>query len=292
MKNTEIIICTEAGKLEKNSQLLVKSIRLLDGAFSKIPIYSYAPRPGNEISDETMKFFNDYDVEHRNVKINTKFLDYPLANKPLVCAYHEKNSNAEKLIFCDSDTLFLNSPESDILGNVDVAIRTVDYENIGVADYQSGINGIYWKELHRISGVKKPSYISTTIKKDKIFSYFNTGLIFVKRKSKIFSKWERNFCKIYTSEVKPSKPFFIEQSSFAATIDVSDVNFKLLPSSYNFPVAFYLRRWRGMFPFSLYDKIHIHYHKSFDEGKGERLLSKLKSRELALFAQKTLLNKA
>lgn len=53
-----------------------------------------------------MNFFERNQVEYVDLELSQDFSDYPLANKPLVCAHREQNTNAEILIFLDSDVLF------------------------------------------------------------------------------------------------------------------------------------------------------------------------------------------
>ena len=109
--NAEIIICTENGYLENMSKLLIWSIREFGGEFRNIPIYSYQPRKGHQVSDETTRFFDNYGVELVDICLNQDYPHYPLANKIFACANREQNTSADILIFLDSDILFLNEPQ-------------------------------------------------------------------------------------------------------------------------------------------------------------------------------------
>jgi len=104
--NAEIIICTEKGDLERMAKLLIWSLREFGGKFSNVPIYSYQPRKGHEVSGETMRFFENYEVELVDICFNQEYSHYPLANKIFACAHREQNTSADTLIFLDTDIFF------------------------------------------------------------------------------------------------------------------------------------------------------------------------------------------
>jgi hypothetical protein len=52
-----MLICTEGGYLEKQSLLLVRSLRRFGGSLCDMQVHSFAPRPGRGISRETAAEF-------------------------------------------------------------------------------------------------------------------------------------------------------------------------------------------------------------------------------------------
>ncbi len=263
-----IIICTEKGELEKYSKLLVKTIRTYSGKFSNTPIYSFEPRKDVGISEETKDFFKVNNVIHNDMLLNKEFLGYPLANKPIVCSYAEQTIRSKYLLFLDSDVAFLNEPIFfDSIINYDVILRPVDSKNIGTSGLSDDPNHDYWEKLYQICGVKSNvKKIHTTVDNREIFPYFNSGHILTKRKLNLFKQWELNFRKVMNSGILPKNGiFFVEQSTFAATVSAMKLNIGFFPKGYNYPIHMQNRPMpEGTFIKSIKDVTSLHYHKLFN----------------------------
>lgn len=270
----EIIICTEQGYLEKMSKLLIWSIRSFGGQYKNLPIYSYQPRKGHDISTDTRAFFDNYEVQVVDENLNQKYPDYGLANKPLACAHRENNSSAEFLIFLDSDIFFLNEPV-DLLNfdGCDVIVRPVDYKNVG-ASGPDDKKANYWHELYKMFGVTDPGRVKTTSSGLEIYPYFNSGHIVTKRDNGLFSKWLVNFETVMEKDLKPDKGlFYVEQSVFAATVSQLGLKVKQPENTYNFPIYFFNRIKDHQERIDqLGDTVSIHYHKEFKNIFGHNII--------------------
>ncbi|MEL7250856.1 MAG: hypothetical protein AAFO03_20675 [Bacteroidota bacterium] len=266
--NIEIIICTEKGRLEDKSALLVVSLRRYGGILSNCKIFSYAPRAGRLPSEKFLKFCEEFGVTVVDEVLNTDYVDYPLANKPIVCAYHEKRSTADYLLFMDSDTLIVNPLTQEDLFSVDfdVALNPVDYPNVATNISFSSGEATYWRRLYESLNIQARQTVRTTITKQDILQYYNSGFVLAKRSVKLFHHWFGNFRQVWKQEIYPEAgQFFVEQSVLSATIAQMSLQVGDLGSKINFPVRTYLKKWRGYYPLSLRLKKHLHYHKIFDE---------------------------
>lgn len=264
----QIIICTEKGKLEAQSKLLVSSLREFGGKYRNLPIFSYAPRAGMDISEETQNFFSEYGVIHSKTKLNLKYHDYPLANKPLACAHHESQSSADTLIFLDSDVFFLNEPSQfSWLQDADVLLRPVDGKNIGAKSFNE-CNGDYWQRLYSLLGVEEYRFVVSTVTNHMLFEYYNSGHIVSRRTSGLYSRWLENFELIFDKGILPAngKEFFLEQSVFAATVTQMKLNVELLDVEYNFPIGLLEKmsnpEWKVD---ELSELVSLHYHQMFEK---------------------------
>jgi hypothetical protein len=165
------VLCTEP-HLEKQSLLLVRSIRRFAGRLRDIPLFSFSPRDCLVPSARTLGEFESLNVVHQNIPLNTRYRDSGVANKPAVCAYAEATIPAERLAFFDSDTVMLDEPLELLLDNgVDVAARPVDTENIGVARVDAGLgtaNERYWQTLYEICGVNRIGFIGGLIPREDV----------------------------------------------------------------------------------------------------------------------------
>ncbi len=279
----EIVICTESGSLENTSKLLLSTLRQYGGALANTPVVSYQPRRGFEISTSTKKFFEEYEVEYREIELNKDFVDYPLANKPLACAYHEQHSNADQILFLDSDVLILNEPRQFLqLDNDDIMLRPVGFKNIG----SSGINdphNAYWQKLYELFGINQTRYVTSINDQKRILEYYNTGHILAKREAGLFSQWAENFIKVSAAGIiPPASHFYLEQSVFGATVSQLQLKVQQFETPYNYPVQF-LKNRKDLchHPFYLTDFdqiISLHYHKIFEKPEGKDVLKNVISR--------------
>jgi len=261
----EVIICCERGYLEGMAKLLVYSIRNFGGVIKNAPIYSYRPREGDELSDSTLAFFKDNDVHYIPEVLNTAYTDYPLANKPLSCAHRERHSDADTLVFIDTDTFFLQSPDEFVsIQDGEVMLRPVDRRNIGTTPKFEGQKGRYWKEMYEMFGVERLNTIKTTVGNNEIVEYYNSGLIVTKRANGLFAKWKENFERVMQRGIKPKGMFFVEQSVFSATVAALDLNVVPFSKEYNCPVHNIEQSQNPNYQIkSMQQVVHAHYHKMF-----------------------------
>lgn len=267
----EIVICTEKGNLEDMSKLLVFTIRELGGWMKNIPIYSYSPRGGRKISTSTKQFFERMHVEIVDENLNTEFINYPLANKPIVCSHRESKSISEQILFLDSDIFFLREPENFLLDdNSSISMRPVDQKGIGAENRYSGENGDYWEKLHKISGANDYRLVQTTVDNSEIIEYYNSGMVITKRSHGLFSEWLKNFEMAMSQQLMPPSGIsFVEQSVLSATVTASQLDITPLGKENNCP--FHLIRESENLEYRI-DKIRdissFHYHKVFRNKKG------------------------
>lgn len=262
----EIIICTEgAGYLESQSKLLVSSLREFGGKFRDIPIFSYQPRKKFKVSPETIAFFEKNNVEYVDIELNKDFQDYTFANKLLASAHRETNTDAEILIFLDSDILFLNEPkEFANFDNADVILRPVDMKNIGTENSEDK-NSAYWDSLYNLLGVKIRRNVLTTVTNENIWEYYNTGHIVTFPKNNFFRTANENFLKVMDAEIIPdSGVTFVEQSVFSATVSQMELKVKLFSKEYNYPLPMEGQIKNSDYIVNDFDSlVSIHYHDIF-----------------------------
>lgn len=267
----EIIICTESGYLEAQSKLLIYSIRKFGGIIKNADIYSYNPRKGKPLNKSTIKFFEEHKVKNIEIHLNKDYINYAFANKPIVCAHREKLTKADVLIFLDSDTFFLKSPDfiSDIKAG-ELFMRPVDSKGIGTDKQFTDDNASYWKNIYKNIGVKNHKTINTTLDNKEILEYYNAGMIITHVSNGLFKKWKLNFDKIMSKKIKPKLGiFFVEQSVLSATISSMSLLVNPLPKEFNCPIHL-IQNIKN--PSYSIDKIsdikHVHYHKIFNNKEG------------------------
>ena len=274
------IICTEPGRLEKQSQILAKSIRTFGGKLKDTPIYSFHPRKGTPVADETLAGFAALGVNHQQVVLNAKYHDYYLANKPYVCAYAEETIDAEILVFLDSDKCFFAEPKEFLLPNdYNIGLRVEYGRGIGSTGSQD-IQDEYWQKLYQTVGVEEERFVSTPIGNKRIRAYWNSGMVAVRRSVGIFQAWKHNFEQVMAAEIVPKQGnYMIEQSSLSATVcALKEAVFTFSPA-YSYPLPLH-NRLSPEFQLASFDElVSIHYFGMFYYRNWQKDLDKLKGIE-------------
>ncbi len=258
-----ILICTEPGDLECMSQMLVKSIRQFGGVLKDVEIYSMQPRDSGCLSKLTHEVFDEYGVVHECRLLNEKYPDYGLANKVVTCDYFARQLSSDYLLFLDSDQVVFNDLTAVLAEPLaDVRIRPVNKKVAGTDGDDKNL--AYWQQLYTLCGVKEHGFVRTSTDHQKIWTYYNSGLVLAKRTSGVFERWKENFDKVMDKNLMPDHGlFFVEQSTLSATISSMELTVEELPYSYNYSPHGHLNL-SGPYRRLTLDEIHtFHYHKLF-----------------------------
>jgi hypothetical protein len=235
------IMCTEGGgQLEQESLLMVESFRRFAGDFKDAQIYSFQVRENSNVTPTTVSQLAALNVIHQKVVLNTKYPDYPLANKPLLCAYAEESIDADILVFLDSDLVFFSEPKEFLLSpEYDVGIRPEHHKMIG-SEGSSDPNEEYWARLYLIAGVQNTDrFVITTVDQKRIRAFWNSGVVAVRRRKGIFTAWRQTIEQLLEEGTGITKEnWYYEQSALSATICALTDPDKVLNFSvgYNYPV--------------------------------------------------------
>jgi hypothetical protein len=260
--NIKIVICTERGILEKYSVLLCRSLRQFGGDMSQTKIYSIAPRQGYYPSQKTISELEKLGVIHLNSNLNTAFKDDYFVNKFIAAGYIEKKYPESSIVFLDSDQLFFNPPTAfKLTENTDVMIRAVDRKNIGVSS-KNDSEWDYWNALYKLLeiDITKLHKVETSTG-ELILPYFQGGMIVSKAKNNLFTHIEKNYALVRQHKLAPKDGnFFVEQSTYSATILQQNLRFELVPNTYNYPFSLH-NEIAPKFRVSNFENLHTaHYH--------------------------------
>src|SRR5690554_659473 len=201
---TNIIFCSELGIIENQSLLLIESLKKWRDS-RVISIHAYSPRKQNSPTEKTINFFKNHKVNHHTKNLNQTFLDYPIANKLLACADFEKNNrHEERIIFVDTDTIFLNPINAELLTEEPALyLRPVDNKGPG-SESSDDTNDLFWQQVFALFNlpIPKPT-LMTTVRPATIRPYYNAGFIWVNKIPGFFQQWYQDFLTIVESELRP-----------------------------------------------------------------------------------------
>jgi hypothetical protein len=168
------------------------------------------------------------------------------------------------LVFADSDQLILAEPEEfNLKGNTQVALQKVAQKGIGTNGKDE--NADYWHSLYKLLEVEQIEYFNT-LQGERIYKYFNSGLVISKRNTGLFQQWKINFELIFKKGLQPKDSlFFVEQSVLSATLSSMQLNIKNLPFGYNHHL-FLNDNINETLQLIEENKVTtLHYHKYFDQ---------------------------
>lgn len=264
MKDVCFVICTEKGRLEKQSLLLVDSLRRFGGRYRNADILSFSPRRGCKPSQQTGEKLAKQGVIIVTHDLNHSYADYPIANKLIAAAYVEQHFDYERIVMLDSDILFFNEPSLvDIPTGFDIALRPVHRKNIGVGKNEPIPPD--WQKVFELFGVTSHRFVRTTVDNEEIYAYWNSGFIVSRSSAGFFSRLLHNFT-LFVDNVKllnNKMLYFRDQIVVAATIEQMRLSYFVLPASYNVPFG-YKRHYPGK-PTDLSSVVFLHYHRRFEQ---------------------------
>lgn len=258
------VICTEAGLLERKSVMLVKTLRAFGGRFADAPVLSYSPRPGREPDPTTLQALRRAGVETVVEPLNLDFADYGFGNKVVACAHAESRYGFRRLVFLDSDIFVLDEP-AELWSDDPRAVKLRPVERRLAGSTGADEHAPYWRKLFDRAGVDEPGFVDTALTGERIYGYWNAGVISASPESGFFTAWLRTFRELVEEGlIHPLGMTFMDQVALALTVHAGPYEPVELPPEYNVPV----NAWPdpGSHPdLPTPDELVIaHYHTIFD----------------------------
>jgi hypothetical protein len=282
-RSVAFIACIERGELEEKALLLCRSIRRFGGQYGGAPIYTFQPRAGTTITAKTAARLDGLGVHHIDEVLNRDFPHYAIANKIFAAARAEELVSEEIVVFLDSDSLITSEPsEFSLPPDIDAAVRPVDIHRMpGEPDddgdpfwrthhrriSSSGAGDPLddcWTRMYELLGIRHEPFVETTCSRQRIRSYFNSGLIAVRRSAELFTQWREDFLALCAANLVPrgGELHYMDQFSLAATLTRIWPRVQILDGRYNYPLpgrAALAKPFRSM---PLEELVHVHYNRS------------------------------
>ena len=260
--STALLLCVERGPLEAQSRLCVESLRTFGGELAEMPVYAFAPRPGEEPSEATAAALGEMGVTMVAEPLNPDHPDLPHTNKVFAAAWAEVNVDADAIVFADSDTVFLAEPAELAACDWDAAARPVGAVNMGStgADHK---NEADWELLYDELGVSARPFVETVVSEERIRAYFNAGLVAFSRASGLATAWRDATLTLLGSPVARRAPLRrqIDQLALGGVLAEPFDRVRILPDTYNYPLPKRVKLPQRLQALELDDLVHIHGHK-------------------------------
>lgn len=273
---TALMMCTEPGRLEAESILLARSLRRYAGNLDDTVIVCAHPRESGALEPKTLKQLFDLDVVYLRVPLNRHFENYPIANKALVAAWAEEHLRCSTVVMLDSDKIVFNPlAELSLHPEQPIALRPVHQKLCGTTGNDE--NAATWENLYGHWSLKPRYLVQTTMHAESIRGYWNSGLVAARTEVGLFSAWRNRLLQLLERPLLTGAArYFADQFALAAAVDELDAEVKILPSSYNYPIAFQEAVGPTYRLERLEQMVTVHYHKMFYGIRAEHPLAMAK----------------
>lgn len=208
--------------------------------------------------------------------------EYGPSYRVFACGEHERSSEADCLVFMDSDTVLLSEPDLELLG-ADVAARPVDVKGICTSG-EGDPNDSYWRNLCQACGVNYDLIpgVTTTVERARVKASYNGGLNVVKSSSTLFAKTADFLLRSILANLIPrpnnnttfpaghgmvsekgGRFWGSMQACFSLAITALKLSVRILPPSQNFPLHCYPDLLPEIEKGTIPTICHVHYHHVF-----------------------------
>lgn len=258
-----LIFVAEPGILFNQSVLLAESVKKYTNNFFN-DVFAFSPRKEHQLTEDEKAILTQLGVTVISEVLNKQYLDYPIANKILACLWAEKNLTDDLLVMVDSDTVFLQPPNTLNQEGFDVFLRPVDrpgQASLGPgSEYEN-----YWLKAYSLCNTQITNHmVQTGVNCVPIRPYYNAGFVAYKSKLKIAQSWISNLNILRNNEHHPNNLRCLDQVALAITTSKFKIN--VLPNKYNYPIPLRSKMVdQNMQQLQLSDLVHIHYHRWFQK---------------------------
>lgn len=260
------VICVEAGPLETQSLWAVESLRKWGGRFADCEVIAVTPRRGVPLQRETLHRFKEMGVKWVSFSGSSKWSFYGPFNKPLALAAAEEISEAEYMIWLDSDVFVVREPSEFILEDgIDFAAHPSschhDIGSTGLAHEHDP----YWVQTLKGHGISPESYPMIPTQPGEsgpMRMYWQAGAFSYRRSTKLGATFLQatDQTMLLKLSSKHSGTYFHEQVGLAVAVHRQNARFQILNVSHNFAVN--KLRFDEVDPTGLENSCIIHYFGS------------------------------
>ncbi len=263
------LLCVEAGPLERQSILLADSIRRWAGGYADDPIHAFRLRTGPRLAPETYLTLEQLGVILHEEVLNRAHHDYVHANTIYAMAWAEDHLDAEVIVWCDSDKIFLSEPSAFDLAEGKIAAGTGPYYRGRTRGPKSTGRGhpfdLYWRRMYELAGVSQEPFTTALIDGRRLRAFWNGGLIVLRRRAGLAHEWlELLNSLLEIGHVPDYGVLNIDQLSLAAVFARRPEAVTSLDYRYNHNLALRARLPEPQRSYELADLVSIHYHTWFN----------------------------
>jgi hypothetical protein len=262
------LLCVETGGLEQQSLLLARSIRRWAGDRAGEAIHAFRPRVGPRLGAETYSGLEELGVVLHEEVLNRDHHDYVHVNTTYAMLWAEEHLDAEIIVWCDSDKVFLSEPSSfDLPPGIDAA-ATGPYYHSRNGPKSAGPGDPfdpYWHRLYELAGVTAEPYLTALTDGRRVRAFWNGGLIVFRRSAGLAREWLQLFERVLGVGHVPERGILnLDQLTLAAMLARRPEAVEELDRTYNHNLALRASLPEPQRSYELADLVSVHYHGWFN----------------------------
>jgi hypothetical protein len=232
-----VTVAEPNGALEDQVLLLAESLREWGGRLADAPILCISPRFRLPLRRSTLARFDKLGITHIYRNRNHRFSWHAFVNKPLAVIEARQATDAENLVWLDSDALVLGEPECFLEADSDFAaiFTKGDMATTG----PSHPCDAYWRWAcsHLELDVEGLPWVES--QGARVRYCIQAGVFRIRRESRVVDHYLGNFEKLMDSRVVPSSQGLFLNESTALTLApfTAGSSWSELPRSHNLVIS-------------------------------------------------------
>jgi len=275
--STTILICIEAGKLEKQACRLVESLRRWGGSLGQAPILAIKPRLGPPIEKSTSATFEKHNVRFISRIRTDRYEWHQYLNKPYALTWAEENATTDCMTLMDCDLLATANADEWLLDENDEFIACAPDKNIGSTGPSDEMEP-YWRQVTAVLDIDidRLPWVSPATEAPRIRLLWNSGLYTYRRDRGLAQEYIKCCRKLLDARVvhKEAGSHFVDQIVLGLAQFRLGLKYRAIHHSYNYQIEGWSGRTHSIA--TLRDAKIIHYHNAMDPGPWAHFLEQLK----------------
>jgi hypothetical protein len=187
------------GKGERDTLLLVESLRAFGGDLASNPIWVIVPIELGGLSDPTIEKLTRLNARLIPFEFDPEIFKFPFAAKVLAAAALEAQVEGltERIVYMDRDTIVLNEPDELVIrADRSLGYRPVHHKLIGSA-WDQPLDS-FWNLVYAVCDVPEEHlFPMVTHAGERIRPYFNAGSMVIRPQRGLSGQWRDTFLKWY-----------------------------------------------------------------------------------------------
>jgi hypothetical protein len=275
--STTVVACVEAGELEPKTIRMVESLRRFGGRFADVDVIAVTPRLGPPLSAETRRRLDELGVRHVKARPQTRYVWHHYMNKAQAVMAAEQATEADSILWIDSDIIFLREPnELELPRGIDFVASAPDTGLIGSSGSDDP-HDAFWSRCASLIGkdVGDLPWL-TTGDGYRIRFYWNAGLFVYRRSSWFGREFVSDFERAMVDGVarNHAQVHGMDQVILGLTVLRLGLEWRAIPDTSNFPVLSFLPD--NFDPAKVEPVTVLHYHDSMSPDLMPKLLETLR----------------
>ncbi len=271
-----VVSCVEAGGLEPKTIRMVESLRRFGGRFADVDVIAVTPRLGPPLAAETRRRMDELGIRHLKVRPRTRYVWHHYMNKAQAVMAAEQATEADSILWIDSDIIFLREPnELELPDGIDFVASAPDTGLIGSSGSEDP-HDAFWSRCASLIGKQVDDLPwLTTGDGHRIRFYWNAGLFVYRRSSRFGSEFVSDFERAMAEGVarNHAQVHGMDQVILGLTVLRLGLGWRAIPDTSNFPVLSFLPE--NFDPVKVEPVTVLHYHDSMSPDLLPKLLETL-----------------